>query len=166
MTYQDSTSLQQIHKYLTFKLGEETYGLDILRVQEIIGLMSVTRVPSTPKFVRGVINLRGRVIPVVDLRVKLDAPSTEDTALTCIVVVQLAGQSTVVGAVVDEVSEVLDIAVEQIEVTPDFGIGVDIEFVRGIAKVDGRVVMLLDVALVFSNQEMTQVERVAKQRTK
>ncbi len=162
MAQSDTATLTKTHKYLTFKLSDETYGLDILRVQEIIGMMPVTRVPRTPAFVRGVINLRGRVIPVVDLRIKFDAPSAEDTELTCIVVVQLAGQSTVMGVVVDEVSEVLDMAIDQIEETPDFGGGVEAEFVRGIGKVDGKVIMLLDIALVLSRKELSQVERLAE----
>lgn len=149
-------------KYLTFTLGDETYGLDILRVQEIIGMMPVTRVPQTPGFVRGVINLRGRVVPVVDLRVKFEAPSALDTERTCIVVVQVSGKtSSVMGVVVDEVSEVVDIAEEQIEDTPDFGGGIDTEFVRGLGKVEGSVVMLLDIDRVLSATEMKTVESIA-----
>src|SRR5512137_917915 len=100
---QNGTTAVNTQKYLTFTLGEETYGLDILRVQEIIGIMPVTRVPQTPAFVRGVINLRGRVIPVVDLRVKFDTGNGEDTERTCIVVVQVSGETTsIMGVVVDE----------------------------------------------------------------
>lgn len=161
MTQHGTMAKTQTHKYLTFKLSDETYGLDILRVQEIIGMMPVTRVPRTPKFVRGVINLRGRVIPVIDLRLKFDAPSATDTEITCIVVVQLAGQATVMGVVVDEVSEVLDLSLDQIEDTPDFGGGVEAEFVRGIGKVDGHVVMLLDIARVLSSDELSMVEGLA-----
>lgn len=162
MAQHSTVAEAQTHKYLTFKLGDESYGLDILRVQEIIGMMPVTRVPRTPAFVRGVINLRGRVIPVVDLRLKFEAPSAVDTELTCIVVVQLAGQATVMGVVVDEVSEVLDLAVDQIEETPDFGAGVEAEFVRGIGKVEGHVIMLLDIALVLSGEELSVVKGLAK----
>ncbi len=149
-------------KFLTFTLGEETYGLDILRVQEIIGIMPVTRVPQTPGFVRGVINLRGRVIPVVDLRVKFGTGNAEDTERTCIVVVQVSGRtSSVMGAVVDEVSEVVDIADEQIEATPEFGGGVETDFVRGVGKIADEVVMLLDVDKVLSASEIETVERIA-----
>ncbi|MBN2247497.1 MAG: purine-binding chemotaxis protein CheW [Coriobacteriia bacterium] len=163
MAQQGGTVVAQTHKYLTFKLGPETYGLDILRVQEIIGMIPVTRVPKTPAFVRGVVNLRGRVIPVVDLRIKFETGEADDTELTCIVVVQLAGQSTVMGVVVDEVSEVLDISVDQIEDTPDFGAGVQTEFVRGIANVDGKVIMLLDIVRVLSGEELSVVERLASE---
>jgi purine-binding chemotaxis protein CheW len=160
---QDSATVANTQKYLTFTLGEETYGLDILRVQEIIGIMPVTRVPRTPGFVRGVINLRGRVIPVVDLRVKFDTGGAVDHERTCIVVVQVSGNtSSIMGAVVDEVSEVADIADEQIEDTPDFGGGVETDFVRGVGKVADKVVMLLDIDKVLSASEIEAVERIAK----
>lgn len=159
----DSATVASTQKYLTFTLGEETYGLDILRVQEIIGIMPVTRVPKMPGFVRGVINLRGRVIPVVDLRVKFDTGDASDNERTCIVVVQVSGNtSSVMGAVVDEVSEVADIADEQIEVTPDFGGGIETDFVRGVGKVADRVVMILDIDKVLSASEIEVVERMAK----
>jgi purine-binding chemotaxis protein CheW len=151
-------------KYLTFKLaGGEEYGLDILKVQEIIGIMPITSVPRTPKFVRGVINLRGRVIPVVDLRVKFDVAAPEDDERTCIVVVQVAGKSgvAVMGVVVDEVSEVVDIAAEQIEETPEFGSDIETEFVLGIGKVGSRVVMLLDIDKVLSPSEVKALRKVA-----
>jgi purine-binding chemotaxis protein CheW len=152
------------HKYLTFMLGEETYGLDILRVQEIIGMMPVTRVPRTPEFVRGVINLRGRVIPVLDLRAKFEMDQAVDTELTCIVVVQVAGKTTsTMGAVVDEVSEVVDIANDEIEDAPDFGDEIETDFVSGVGKVADNVVILLDIDKVLSASELKTVERIAKQ---
>lgn len=160
---QDPTVVaESTQKYLTFTLGEETYGLDILRVQEIIGIMPVTRVPQTPGFVRGVINLRGRVIPVVDMRVKFGTGDATDGERTCIIVVQISGRtSSVMGTVVDEVSEVVDIADSQIEATPDFGAGVETDFVRGVGKVGGRVVMLLDIDKVLSAQELKTVKEIA-----
>ena len=153
------------NKHLTFCLGDEEYGLDILKVQEIIGIMSITRVPRTPKSVRGVINLRGKVIPVVDLREKFELGFVEDTDRTCIVVVQVAGNSgpTTMGVVVDEVSEVLDIADNEVEETPEFGGEVEAEFVQGIGKVDDRVVMLLDIDRVLSGKEVSVVEKLAKE---
>jgi purine-binding chemotaxis protein CheW len=154
------------HKYLTFALGEETYGLDILRVQEIIGIMPVTRVPQTPAFVRGVINLRGRVIPVVDLRVKFDTGNTEDTERTCIVVVQVSGKtSSIMGVVVDEVSEVVDIPESQIEPTPEFGAGIETDFVRGVGKLGDTVVMLLDIDKVLSASEIRVLKKVASSQS-
>lgn len=151
-------------KYLTFELGGEVYGLEILKVQEIIGMMAVTRVPKTPEFVRGVINLRGQVIPVVDLRLKFGLESKEDTEKTCIIVVQVASAESEVtmGISVDEVSEVMDIEVEQIENTPSFGSNVDTDFILGMGKVAEKVVMMLDVDKVLSGAEITLVDQVSK----
>lgn len=158
-----NATLAKTNKYLTFTLGSEEYGLDILKVQEIIGIMPITRVPRTPEFVRGVINLRGKVIPVVDLRIKFGMASVEDTDRTCIVVVQVTGKNgyTVMGTVVDEVSEVIDIAEDQIEATPEFGADIDTDFVLGIAKVADKVVMVLDIDKVLSAREINVIKRVA-----
>ncbi len=149
----------QAGKYLTFKLGHETYGLQILKVQEIIGMMSVTHVPRTPAYVRGVINLRGRVIPVVILRRKFGMSDSEDTERTCIIVVQIAwaGQSVTMGIIVDEVSEVVDIAAGQIEAAPNMGASVDTAFILGMGKIGDNVVILLDVDKVLSSEDLTQV---------
>jgi purine-binding chemotaxis protein CheW len=138
-------------KCLSFRLGEETYGIAILKVQEIIGMMQITRVPCVPEFVRGVINLRGRVIPVTDLRVRFKFPN-EDTELTCIIVVEVAGPtgSVTLGVVVDEVSEVIDIPADQLEAVPDFGTAVDTRFLRGMGKRDQQVVLLLDIDEILS----------------
>lgn len=150
-------------KYLTFRLGDETYGVDILRVQEIIGIMPITAVPRTPEFVRGVINLRGRVIPVVDLRTKFSVGDALDTERTCIVVVQTEdGAGTVMGAVVDEVSEVLDIPAANIEDTPSFGAGIETEFVLGMGKMNDQVIILLDIQRVLSGTELTTLKDLAE----
>lgn len=143
-------------KYLTFQLGKEVYGIEILKVQEIIGMMPVTRMPRTPEFVRGVINLRGKVIPVIELRLKFGLETREDTDRTCIVVVQVAGNAGTVtmGLLVDEVSEVLNVLQEQIEAPPSFGAGVDIDFILGMGKVGQKVVMLLDADKVLSGEEL------------
>ncbi len=162
-----SATLAKTNKHLTFALGGEEYGLDILKVREIIGIMPITRVPRTPEFVRGVINLRGKVIPVVDLRVKFGMDRVEDTDRTCIVVVQVSGKNghTVMGTVVDEVSEVIDIAEEQIEATPDFGADIDTDFVLGIGKIADKVVMVLDIDKVLSAREISVIKRVASSKT-
>lgn len=139
-------------KFLTFFLDREEYGVEILCVQEIIGLLPITRVPRTPGFVRGVVNLRGRVIPVVDLRLKFGMAEAEGTSETCIVVVQLQGVQT--GVIVDRVSEVLDIAEGDVEDTPNFGTGVETEYLLGIAKTGGRVRLLLDIDRVLSEQDV------------
>ncbi len=150
-------------KYLTFKLGDEEYGLEILKVQEIIKIMRVTRVPRTPKFVRGVINLRGKVIPVVDIRLKFGLETHEDTERTCIIVVQInTGTAQVtMSIVVDEVSEVLDIAVEELEPTPEFGSSIDTAFILAMGKIGDKVVMLLDVDKVLTSSEIEAAHGVA-----
>ena len=152
-------------KYLTFCLGNEVYGLEILKVQELIGMMRVTRVPRTPAFVRGVINLRGKVFPVMDLRKKFGFESIEDTAKTCIIVVQVMrdGRALAMGVVVDEVREVLNIKAEQIEPPPEFGSAVDTSFILGMGKKDDSVVILLDVNKVLTGGEVAVLEQTASQ---
>jgi len=138
-------------KYLTFELGMEVYGLEILKVQEIIGLINITCVPRTPDFIRGVINLRGKVIPVMDLRKKFGFESIEDTERTCIIVVQIddINQQITMGVLVDEVSEVVDINSDQMEEPPSFGVDVDTDFIMCIGKVESKVVVLLNIDRVF-----------------
>lgn len=145
----------KLNKYLTFALSDEEYGLEILKVREIIGLMEITRVPKMPGFVRGVINLRGRVIPVVDLRTKFVMDKIEDTEETCIIVVDLG--EIVMGAVVDRVCEVLDIPEREIEATPSFGVQIDTEFILGIGKAKGRVIILLDIKKVLTTEEVAML---------
>lgn len=149
-------------KYLTFKLDAEEFGLEILKVQEIIKMMDVTRVPRTPDFVRGVVNLRGKVIPVIDLRRKFDMESREETEKTCIIVVTVKREtgSVVMGIIVDEVSEVLDVAGESIEPPPEFGGSLDTTFILGMGKVGDRVVTLMDIDKVLSNQDIAAVTSV------
>jgi len=150
-------------KYLTFKLGAEEYGFQILKVQEIIGMMNVTHVPNTPKFIRGVINLRGKVIPVVDLRIKFGMEKKEDTERTCIIVVQVEGQAAVtMGTLVDEVSEVRDITNKEIENTPSFGTSVNTEFILGLGKLEKKVVMLLDIDKVLASSDVAVLKQFTK----
>ncbi|HEY3267041.1 MAG TPA: chemotaxis protein CheW [Armatimonadota bacterium] len=142
-------------KFLTFFLGSEEYGLEILKVHEIIGMMAITPVPRTPDFVRGVINLRGKVIPTVDLRLKFEMPSVEQTDETCIIVVQ--ANTVQVGIVVDRVSEVMDIAGKDIEEAPPFGTDVNTDYILGIGKSEGRVQLLLDIDKVLSGQDIEDI---------
>ena len=139
-------------KYLTFKLAGEEYGIEILKIREIIGLMDITDVPRMPGYVRGVINLRGKVIPVVDLRTRFGMMSTEDTDETCIIVVDATqdGESSQTGILVDTVSEVLDVAGGQIEKTSAFGAAMDTKFIMGMAKIDGDIKILLDIVAALS----------------
>ena len=142
-------------KYLSFMLGGEEYGVEIMKVQEINGLIQATRVPRMPDYVRGVVNLRGKVIPVIDLRCKFGMEAVEDTEKTCNIVVQIEHQDEVVtmGIIVDDVSEVLNIAGEQIDPPPAFGSGVDSDFIMGMGKLDDNVVILLDIDNVLTGQE-------------
>ncbi len=151
-------------KFLTFQLEGEIFGLEILKVQEIMGLIAITRVPRTPHFIRGVINLRGKVIPVVDLRLKFGMPHKEDTDRSCIIVVQVLrnGSQVTMGTIVDEVSEVLDIQSEQIEHAPEFGSTVDTTFILGIGKVGQKVVLLLDVDKVLTVDEAETLAAISE----
>ncbi len=148
-------------KYLTFTLADEEYGIGILKVKEIIGMMTITSVPRTPDFVKGVINLRGKVIPVIDLRVKFGMPSIDYTDRTCIVVVEIdANDMTIqIGIVVDSVSEVLNIKEEEIENAPSFGTSINTDYILGMAKIDSGVKILLDIDKVLSAEDITAIEK-------
>jgi purine-binding chemotaxis protein CheW len=151
-------------KYMTFKLAKEEYALEILKVREIIGLMDITRVPRTREYIRGVINLRGKVIPVVDLRLKFGMDRVEATDQTVIIVVQYTfkDQDLTMGILVDEVVEVLDIQGSQIEPPPNFGTGsIDTEFILGVGKADKRVIFLLDIGKVLTTDDVGHVQKIA-----
>jgi purine-binding chemotaxis protein CheW len=148
-------------KFLSFFLADEEYGIEILKVQEIIGMMAVTRVPRTPGFVRGVINLRGKVIPIVDLRSKFGMETVEQTDETCIIVVKTDGVE--IGVVVDRVSEVLDIADKDIDDTPSFGVDLHTDFILGIGKSGAKVKILLDIDKVLSAEDATDFRAIAAQ---
>lgn len=137
-------------KYLTFSLAREEYGIGILKVREIIGMMPITPVPRTPAFLKGVINLRGRVIPVIDLRLKFGMPGAEYTERSCIIVVEITSRtgSLPMGIVVDSVSEVLNIK-SDLEETPDFGTSLETDYILGMAKMNGGVKILLDIDKVI-----------------
>ncbi len=134
-------------KYLTFHLDNDEFGIHVLKVREIMGLQEITVVPQTPDFVRGVINLRGKIVPVLDLRLKFGLAEREYTERTCIIVVQTGGKGvpTMVGLIVEGVSDVLSLTGAEIESAPDFGQGVTIPYLLGVAKVNGKVTMLLDI---------------------
>ena len=135
-------------KYLTFALGDESYAISVLKIREIIRLTAITAMPQMPHYVKGVINLRGKIIPVVDLRAKFGLPTAETSERTCIVVVQItphSGLKTQMGLVVDDVEEVINIAAADIEETPDFGTQLDTQFLLGMAKIKGAVKSLLDI---------------------
>ena len=140
-------------KYLTFELAGEEYGVEILKVKEIIGIMNITSVPQTPEFVKGVINLRGKVIPVIDLRLKFGMNTKEYDERTCIIVVDI--NNMVTGIVVDSVSEVLNIKEEEIEETPSFGVKLYTEYILGMAKIKEQVKVLLDIDKVLTSSDVS-----------
>jgi len=146
-------------KYLTFTMDKEEYGIGILKIKEIIGMMPITPVPRTPEHVKGVINLRGKVIPVVDLRLKFGMDAIDYTERTCTIVVEIEGSTGTVmmGIVVDSVSEVLNIKGEDIEDTPTFGTRLDTDYILGMAKMEGGVKILLDIDRVLSTQELENI---------
>ena len=148
-------------KYLTFTLAEEEYGIGILKIKEIIGMMPITTVPQTPEFVKGVINLRGKVIPVIDLRLRFGMGEIDYTERTCIIVVEIDGQvgTVQIGTVVDSVSEVLNVKGDDIEDTPTFGTKLDTEYILGMAKMEGGVKILLDIDRVLNTEEVGMLEQ-------
>jgi len=148
-------------KFLTFILGNEVYGIEILKAREIIGLMDITTVPQTPEYMKGVINLRGKVIPVIDLRLKFGMPEEEHTQETCVIVVEV--NNTSLGIIVDSVSEVSDINGGEIEDAPSFGHGIDTSFIMALGKVKDKIIILLDIEAVLSSEELEMVGELAKE---
>jgi len=150
-------------KYLTFSLAGEEYGIGILKIREIIGMLPITSVPETPHFVKGVINLRGKVIPVVDLRRRFGMAEIDYTERTCIIVVEIAGPAGTVsmGVVVDSVSEVLNIKEADIEDTPSFGTQLNTEYILGMAKMGKGLKILLDIEKALTSTEMESLSRAA-----
>lgn len=153
----------QSGKYLTFVLAEESYGIGILKIKEIIGMRPITPVPKLPEFMKGVINLRGKIIPITDLRLRFGFESIPYNERTCIIVVEITIKERAIemGIIVDSVSEVLNIRGDQIEPTPEFGAQLDSGYLLGIAKVEDGVKILLDIDKVFSDQEMAAIEKAA-----
>ncbi|MGR3293188.1 MAG: chemotaxis protein CheW [Candidatus Scalindua sp.] len=148
-------------KFLTFIISNEVYGIEILKVREIICLMDITEVPQTPDYMKGVINLRGKVIPVMDLRLKFSISEEEHTQETCVIVVEV--NNTSIGIVVDSVSEVLNISGGEIEETPSFGQEIDTNFIMGLGKVKEKIIILLDIEAVLSSEELEMAEQLARE---
>ena len=153
-------------QYLTFMLAGEEYGVDILRVQEIKGWDSVTPIPNTPEYIRGVINLRGTIVPIVDLRCRFNLETVEYGPVTVVIVLRVddpdGGKSRVMGLVVDAVSDVYNVPEDAIKAAPDFGSVVDVNFVQGLATLDESMVIVLNIDRLLNAEEMSVVERVAQ----
>lgn len=146
--------------YLTFKLGEEIFALDVSQVREVLDLSTITKVPQAPDFMKGVINVRGSVVPVVSMRLKFGMPETERTLETRIVVMEISmdGETTILGAQADSVKEVIELEPEQIEPPPRIGSRWRTEFIKGIGKRDGNFILILDIDRIFSTDELVMVQ--------
>ncbi len=155
------TGIAAMTQYLTFKLENEVFALDISKVREVLDFTTVTKVPKTPEFMRGVINLRGTVVPVVDLNLKFGRNKTEKTVNTCIIITEVTvdNETTVLGALADSVQEVMDLEPSQIEAAPRIGTRLNTEFIRGMGKRDNSFVIILDIDKVFSTDELAMVQR-------
>lgn len=148
-----------VQQYLTFILGKEVFAINILNIKEIIEYGNLTEVPKMPSFIRGVINLRGAVVPVIDMAARFDKPSAEITRKTCIVIIEVEHEETkqVVGVMVDAVNEVLDIEQGDIEPAPSFGANIRADFIDGMGKIEGKFVMILNVNKVLSVDEIAEL---------
>jgi purine-binding chemotaxis protein CheW len=158
-------AIPETRQYLTFKLAEEVYALEVAKVREILEVTGITRVPQTPAYMRGVINLRGSVVPVMDLRLKFGLAETAQTVNTCIIVVEvdLDGETLVVGALADSVQEVFELEPEQIEPPPRIGTRLKTDFIKGVGNRDGALMMILDIDRIFSTDDLLQAAEAMEQ---
>jgi len=156
-----TTSSTETTQFLTFKLGDEVFALDITKVREVLDFTTVTKVPRTPDFMRGVINLRGSVVPVVDLRLKFGMTKTESSVNTCIIIAEVTvdNDTTILGALADSVQEVLDLEPGSIAAAPKIGTRLKTEFIKGMGKRDDRFIIILDIDKVFSSDELALVKQ-------
>lgn len=154
-----ATEITETRQYLTFKLGDEIFATDVAKVREVLDFTTITKIPRTPDFMSGVINLRGNVVPVVDLRLCFEMSKTEKTVNTCVVVVEmlLDGEATVIGALADSVEEVIDLEPEHIEPAPKIGTQIRTDFIKGMGKRDSQFIMILDIDRIFSAEELSAV---------
>ena len=154
-------SISETTQFLTYKLGDEVFALDITKVREVLDFTTVTKVPRTPDFMRGVINLRGSVVPVVDLRLKFGMTRTESSVNTCIIITEVTvdNETTVLGALADSVQEVLDLEPGSISPAPRIGTKLKTEFIKGMGKRDDRFIIILDIDKVFSSDELAMVKQ-------
>lgn len=158
--------ITEVSNYLTFKLDEEIFALEILKVREVLDFAKVTKVPQTPEFMRGVINLRGSVVPVVDLRLKFGLKKTEQTVDACIIIaeIDLGGETTILGTLADAVHEVIELEPEAIDPAPKIGTRLNTEFIKGMGKRDDEFIIILDIDKVFSSEEMALVQETGKNK--
>lgn len=160
------TEIAVTTQYLTFKLGEEVFALEISKVREVLDFTTITKVPRTPDFMRGVINLRGNVVPVVDMRMKFGMSETETTVNTCIIIVEieLDDETTILGALADSVEEVIELGSEQVEPPPKMGTRLKTEFIKGMGNRDEHFIIILDIDRVFSSIELSLVQEAGEEQ--
>ena len=156
----EAAGIMETTQYLTFKLDDEVFALDITKVREVLDFTTITKVPRTPEFMRGVINLRGSVVPVVDLRLKFGMVKTEKMVNTCIIIVEVVvdNETTILGALADSVQEVMDLEPDHVEPAPKIGTRLDTEFIKGMGKRDNAFIIILDIDKVFSTNELALVQ--------
>ena len=156
--------ITETSQYLTFKIGEEVFAVDVAQVREVLEFKTITKVPRTPEFMRGVINLRGSVVPVVDMRLKFAMSKTESTLDTCIIVMEISldGEITVLGALADSVQEVIELEPDQIEPSPSIGKRIRTEFIKGMGKQDTQFIIILDIDRVFTTEELSIVQEAGE----
>jgi purine-binding chemotaxis protein CheW len=155
-----TVGIMEMTQYLTFNLDDEVFAFDIGKVREVLDFTTITKVPRSPEFMRGVINLRGSVVPVVDLRLKFGMSKTEKTVNTCVIIVEVTvdSESTILGALADSVQEVLDLGPDHIEPAPKIGTRLNTEFIKGMGKLDNKFIIILDIDKVFSTSELALVK--------
>ncbi len=161
----EGQGLLETNQFLAFKLDDEVFAFDISKVREVLEFSTVTKVPQTPDMMKGVINLRGSVVPVIDMRIKFGMGETEKTVNTVIIIIEieLDSESTMIGALVDSVNEVMDLDTEHIEPPPKIGTKLNTEFIRGMGKQDGQFIIILDIEKIFSSDELELVQQVSEQ---
>ena len=163
----EAKELMETDQYLAFKLEDEIFAFDISKVREVLEFDTVTKVPQTPEMMKGVINLRGSVVPVIDMRIKFGMGATEKTVNTVIIIIEidLDGESPMIGALVDSVNEVMDLDTEHIEPPPNIGTQLNTEFIKGMGKQNGEFIIILDIEQIFSSAELELVQQVSEQAT-
>jgi len=156
-----ATGIVETMQYLTFKLSDEVFALDITKVREVLDFTTITKVPRTPEFMRGVINLRGSVVPVVDLKLKFGMTMTEKTVNTCIIITEVTvdDERTILGALADSVQEVMDLDPDHIEPAPKIGMQLNTEFIKGMGKHNNNFIIILDIDKIFTNRELEEVHK-------
>ena len=158
-------TMVKLLELLTFHLGEEMFAAEVDHVREVLEFSDITKIPRTPDFMRGVINMRGSVVPIIDMRTKFNLPPSKETEDTCIIVIEvsIAGETMVIGMLVDAVEEVIELEHDQIEPLPGIGIHLDTEFIKGMGKKNGQFIIILDIDRVFSAEELSDVDEAVKE---